>query len=165
MIEVATFAAGCFWAVEAAFRELKGVVDASVGYSGGHVKNPSYRDVCTGHTGHAESVQVKFDSSKVSYEKFLEVFWMIHDPTTLNRQGPDVGSQYRSIIFFHTARQKLQAEKSTAQLEKSRKFSMPIVTEIIPAADFYLAEEYHQRYIEKNPSAACHIDLQSIREL
>ena len=157
MTETATFAAGCFWGVEAAFRQINGVVNATVGYTGGTTKNPTYEQVCTHTTGHAEAVQVEFDPTHVSYEQLLEAFWTMHDPTTKNRQGPDVGSQYRSAIFYHTPSQQAAAEAAKAKLERSRRFPRPIVTEISPAAAFYLAEAYHQRYFEKNKDAQCHI--------
>ena len=152
----ATFAAGCFWGVEAAFRKVPGVVDAAVGYAGGHRDNPTYEDVCTGKTGHAEVVRVLYDPSKVSYEQLLEVFWNCHDPTTLNRQGPDVGTQYRSAVFFHSAEQEAAARASKQRLQASGPFkARPIVTEIAPAATFWRAEEYHQRYLEKRGQDAC----------
>jgi peptide-methionine (S)-S-oxide reductase len=153
----ATFAAGCFWGVEAAFSKVPGVVSTVVGYTGGHKENPTYRQVCSGRTGHAEAVQIMYDPTKVSYEQLLEVFWGIHDPTTLNRQGPDVGSQYCSAIFYHNERQRSAAETSKKRLEQSGKFNKLIVTEIVPAPKFYLAEEYHQRYFEKHGRAACHM--------
>ena len=149
MTEKTTFGAGCFWGVEAAFRQLKGVTSTSVGYSGGSFKTPTYGDVCTGQTGHAEVVQVEYDPSKVSYDELLRVFWQIHDPTTLNRQGPDVGTQYRSAIFFHTPEQNSAAEASKEKLQSSGRYKRPIVTEITPASEFYRAEEYHQQYLEK----------------
>ena len=157
MTEIATFAAGCFWGVEAKFRMIPGVVDAVVGYSNGHTKNPTYKDVCTDETGHAEVVQVTFDPAQVSYEKLLEAFWMLHDPTQMNRQGPDSGTQYRSAIFIHSSEQEADAKKSKAALEASGKFRRPIATEITPAGTFYRAEEYHQRYLEKRGAASCHI--------
>src|SRR5215217_7741214 len=144
----ATFGAGCFWEVEAAFRKIEGVVSTSVGYSGGTSENPTYKDVCTGQTGHAEVVEVEYDPSRVSYEELLEVFWENHDPTSLNRQGPDVGTQYRSAIFFHTPEQEAAARASKERAQG--RFKKPIVTEIKPASEFYRAEEYHQRYFEKN---------------
>lgn len=150
MTEKATFGAGCFWGVEAVFRKVKGVVSTTVGYSGGSSKNPTYRDVCSGRTGHAEVVQVEYDPSKTSYEELLSVFWGVHDPTQLNRQGPDVGTQYRSAIFFYNAEQEAAAKTAKAQLERSGRYRKPIVTEIIPASEFYTAEEYHQQYFEKN---------------
>ena len=155
--ETASFAAGCFWGVEAAFRELKGVKSTMVGYMGGHTEDPTYGDVCSGTTGHAETVQVIFDPSKISYEKLLETFWNKHDPTTKNRQGPDVGSQYRSIIFYHTEKQKNLAVASKNKLEVSGKYKDPIVTEIIPAHAFYPAEDYHQQYLEKRGRKFCGI--------
>ena len=150
MTEKTTFGAGCFWGVEAAFRQLKGVTSTSVGYSGGSFKTPTYGDVCTGQTGHAEVVQVEYDPSKVSYDELLRVFWQIHDPTTLNRQGPDVGTQYRSAIFFHTPEQNSAVEASKEKLQSSGRYKRPIVTEITPASEFYRAEEYHQQYLEKH---------------
>jgi len=152
----ATFGAGCFWGVEAAFRKIKGVVSTAVGYSGGTLPNPAYKDVCTDRTGHAEVVEVTYDPARVSYEGLLKVFWEAHNPTTLNRQGPDIGSQYRSAIFFHNAEQEAQARTSKEQLQKSGKYKKPIVTEIVPAAPFYRAEEYHQRYLEKQGIDTCH---------
>ena len=156
-MEKATFAAGCFWGVEARFREIPGVVDAAVGYTGGRLADPTYRDVCTGTTGHAEAVEVLFDPERVRYDDLLDAFWNLHDPTTPNRQGPDVGEQYRSAIFFHTPEQERAARDSKARLEESGRFKRPIVTEITPAARFWRAEEYHQRYLEKRGEAACGI--------
>ncbi len=153
----ATFAAGCFWGVEAAFRQIAGVKQTAVGYTGGHTKNPTYEQVCTDSTGHAEAVDVEFDPEQVSYEKLLEVFWTDHDPTQLNRQGPDHGSQYRSAIFYHTPEQRAVAEASKQALGDSGKFRHPIVTLIMPAAEFYRAEEYHQQYLEKRGQSSCHI--------
>jgi peptide-methionine (S)-S-oxide reductase len=153
----ASFAAGCFWGVEAAFRQVEGVLATAVGYEGGRTKNPSYEDVCTGTTGHAETVEVDYDPSKVSYEKLLDVFWENHDPTTMNRQGPDVGEQYRSVIFFHSPEQEATARKSKGELEKSGKYRRPIVTSIEPAVTFYRAEDYHQQYLEKRGLAHCRI--------
>ncbi|MDD1674763.1 MAG: peptide-methionine (S)-S-oxide reductase MsrA [Methanomicrobiales archaeon] len=152
----ATFAAGCFWGVEAAFRDVKGVVDTAVGYTGGTMKNPTYEDVCTGKTGHAEAVQVIYNPEIVSYEQLLDVFWEIHDPTQKNRQGPDFGTQYRSVIFYHSPVQESAARSSRDKLQRSGKYHMSIVTEIVPAQEFYRAEEYHQRYLEKHGRAACH---------
>lgn len=149
-MEKATFGAGCFWGVEARFRKVKGVIDAVVGYSGGKTKNPTYKDVCTDKTGHAEVVQVTYDPSIVSYEDLLEVFWNIHNPTTLNRQGWDIGTQYRSVVFYHSEGQKERALKLKDEFDKSGRYKNPIVTEITPASEFYRAEEYHQRYNEKN---------------
>jgi peptide-methionine (S)-S-oxide reductase len=156
MTEIATFGAGCFWGIEAAFRRVPGVVDAVVGYSGGEMPNPTYKDVCTDETGHAEVVQVTFDPAKLSYEKLLDAFWAMHDPTQVNRQGPDFGSQYRTAIFFHSPEQEVAAKKSKAALDASGKFRRPIATEITPAATFYRAEEYHQRYLDKRGAASCH---------
>lgn len=147
--KLATFGAGCFWGVEAAFRQLDGVADAAVGYMGGWVKDPTYEMVCTGQTGHAEVAQVEYDPSRISYERLLEVFWAIHDPTTLNRQGPDIGPQYRSVIFCHDEEQRAAAEASRKRLDESKRLRRPIVTEIKSAADFYRAEEYHQRFYER----------------
>jgi len=151
----ATFAAGCFWGVEAAFRQIPGVLEATSGYTGGEMANPSYQDVCTGRTGHAEAVQVTYDPTRISYERLLDAFWQIHDPTTPNRQGPDVGTQYRSAIFTHGADQQRLAEESRAKEQANQR--KPIVTEIVAASEFFPAEEYHQRYFEKNGGAACHI--------
>lgn len=157
MTELATFGAGCFWGVEVTFRNVPGVKDVMVGYLGGTMANPTYRDVCTGRTGHAEVVQVTYDPAEVSYDKLLDVFWENHDPTTLNRQGPDVGTQYRSAIFYHSPDQQRVAEASKARLEQSGRFRRPIVTEVTPASAFYPAEDYHQRYLEKRGLASCHI--------
>ncbi len=156
-MDKATFGAGCFWGVESAFRQVPGVVDAAVGYMGGKLENPGYRDVCTDRTGHAEVCQVTYDPAKASYEQLLDVFWSLHDPTLLNRQGPDVGTQYRSAVFFHTPEQEAAARASKARLEASGRYNRPIVTEITPAPTFWRAEEYHQRYFEKRGLApACH---------
>ena len=160
-LDKAIFAAGCFWGVEAAFAEIKGVLKTSVGYTGGRLKNPSYEDVCTGKTAHAEAVELEFDPGIVSYEKLLDVFWSIHDPTTLNRQGPDIGSQYRSVIFYNSPEQKKSALFSREKLQKTGIFKSPITTEIVPAGEFYRAEEYHQRYFQKRGiKPTCHIPLQ-----
>jgi peptide-methionine (S)-S-oxide reductase len=156
MTEIATFGAGCFWGIEAAFRRIPGVVDAAVGYSGGHTENPSYKDVCTDETGHAEVVQVTFDPAQLSYEKLLDAFWQMHDPTQVNRQGPDFGSQYRTAIFFHSPEQEAAAKKSVAALTASGKFKRPIATEITSAGPFYRAEEYHQKYLQKRGAPSCH---------
>ena len=153
----ATFAAGCFWGVEATFGQINGVTRTEVGYTGGSMDNPTYRDVCTDRTGHAEAVQVEYDPAKVSYEQLLDVFWANHDPTTLNRQGPDAGTQYRSAIFFHSPEQEKVAQASKETLDKSGRFRRPIVTQIVPAVTFYPAEEYHQKYLEKRGLATCHI--------
>ena len=154
---IATFGAGCFWGVEAAFRQLAGVTGTAVGYLGGSLKNPTYKDVCSGDTGHAEVVQVEYDPAKASFEDLLNVFWTNHDPTTMNRQGPDVGAQYRSAIFFHTPEQESAARASKDTLQASGKIRRPIVTEITPASEFYRAEDYHQQYLEKRGLSHCHI--------
>lgn len=153
--EQATFAMGCFWGVEVTFRNTPGVKDAIVGYTGGHTANPTYQEVCSDATGHAEAILVTYDPAEISYEDLLKVFWDNHNPTTLNRQGPDVGTQYRSAIFYHSAAQKAAAETSKAAM--AGRFPRPIVTEIVPTAPFYPAEEYHQRYLEKRGLASCHI--------
>ncbi len=152
----ATFAAGCFWGVEDAFRQVKGVVSTAVGYIGGHTENPTYKDVCANTTGHAEAVEVDFDPNQVSYKELLAVFFQSHDPTQLNRQGPDYGTQYRSAIFFHDATQEAEAREAVAALGKSGIFKRPIVTQIAAAPVFYRAEEYHQKYFEKQGIRACH---------
>lgn len=154
--EKATFAAGCFWGIEAAFRQVPGVIDAVSGYTGGHMQNPSYRQVCSDQTGHAEAVDVTYDPQRVSYDDLLRIFWQIHDPTTPNRQGPDVGTQYRSAIFVHDADQRERAKASLRQEQQNH--SRPIVTEIADATTFYPAEEYHQRYYDKH-GVACHVNL------
>ena len=156
MTDTATFGAGCFWGVEVAFQRVPGVVDTAAGYSGGEKPNPSYEDVCTDETGHAEVVQVTFDPAKVSYEELLDTFWQAHDPTQINRQGPDFGAQYRSAIFFHSPEQEAAAKKSRATLEASGKLKRPVATEITPASAFYRAEEYHQKYLQKRGVASCH---------
>ncbi len=153
---IAIFAAGCFWGVQELFDEVKGVIKTTVGYTGGHTKNPTYREVCSDKTGHAEALQIEYDPKIVSYEKLLEIFWNSHNPTTKNRQGPDVGSQYRSAIFYYTKEQQTAAQKSKETLDKSGKFNKPIVTEIVEAKEFYPAEEYHQKYNEKN-GVSCRI--------
>jgi peptide-methionine (S)-S-oxide reductase len=153
----ATFAAGCFWGVEDAFRQVKGVTSTTVGYTGGTTKNPTYKEVCTDRTGHAEAVEVEFDPHEVSYRELLALFFQSHDPTTLNRQGPDFGSQYRSAIFFHDAEQEKEAREAKAALEKAGVFKRPIVTQIVPAPDFYRAEDYHQQYFEKQGIRSCHL--------
>lgn len=154
-MEKATFGAGCFWGVEAAYRQIPGVLSTAVGYSGGNAVNPTYEQVCTGRTGHAEVVEVTFDPARVSYEQMLDVFWENHDPTTLNRQGPDIGTQYRSAIFFHSPEQESSAR---ASLEKAQaRFRRPIVTQIEPASAFYIAEDYHQQYLEKRGLSTCKI--------
>jgi peptide-methionine (S)-S-oxide reductase len=150
--EVATLAGGCFWCLEAVYDELKGVLDVTSGYAGGHVVNPSYQQVCGGDTGHAEVVRIAFDPSRVSYREILEVFFTIHDPTTLNRQGADVGTQYRSAIYYHSDEQKRVAEEVMAEITASGIWKNPIVTELTPAPEFYPAEEYHQEYFARNPN-------------
>jgi peptide-methionine (S)-S-oxide reductase len=156
-MEKATFAEGCFWGVEANFQSTPGVISAVSGYTGGKTENPSYEDVCSGRTGHAEAVEVEFDPTKVSYDDLLKIFWTSHDPTTPNRQGPDVGTQYRSAIFFHDAAQEAAARASKEALEKSGKLKRPIVTEIVAAGPFYRAEEYHQKYFAKHGLHGCGI--------
>jgi peptide-methionine (S)-S-oxide reductase len=153
--ETATFGAGCFWGVEIAFRNVPGVTDTAVGYEGGSLPNPTYEDVCSHTTGHAEVVQVEFDPEEVSYEELLDLFWDVHDPTQVNRQGPDVGSNYRSVIFFHSPEQQEQALASKARVQA--RFDRPIATEIAPASDFWRAEEYHQQYLVKHGLATCRI--------
>src|SRR6478672_11013442 len=155
-MEEATFGAGCFWGVEAAFRQIPGVTATTVGYLGGTMRNPTYRDVCTGRTGHAEVVRVTYDPARISYNDLLRVFWENHDPTTLNRQGPDVGEQYRSAIFVHSPEQEAAATASKARLEASGRFRRPIVTQVLPATSFWRAEEYHQQYLAKRGISSCH---------
>ncbi|HEX8235306.1 MAG TPA: peptide-methionine (S)-S-oxide reductase MsrA [Abditibacteriaceae bacterium] len=155
-MEKATFGAGCFWGVEEAFRQTPGVTSTAVGYAGGTLDNPTYEQVCTGRTGHAEVVQVEFDPAQVSYEQLLQVFWENHNPTQLNRQGPDVGTQYRSAIFYHSPEQQAAAQRSKQQLEASGRFNRPVVTQIEAASTFYRAEEYHQQYLEKRGMRSCH---------
>lgn len=156
-LEVATFGAGCFWGIEEAFRKQKGVIETEVGYEGGNFPNPTYEDVCSDKTGHAEVVRLGYDPAEISYKNLLDIFWKIHDPTTPNRQGPDEGSQYRSVIFYHTPEQKLLAEESKESVELSGRYANPIVTEIFPAKKFWRAEEYHQKYIMKGGHATCPI--------
>jgi methionine-S-sulfoxide reductase len=155
--EIATFAAGCFWGVESIFKQVKGVVETTAGYTGGSYPNPTYLDVCTGITGHAEAVKVKYDSKIVSYEDLLSIFWRAHNPTTPNRQGPDVGTQYRSAIFYHGEAQRKAAEKSKEDFDLSGVYSNRTVTQIRPASTFYDAEDYHQDYLEKRSGRSCHI--------
>ena len=154
-MDTAIFAAGCFWGVEAKFRQIEGVAETEVGYTGGHTESPTYRKVCAGNTGHAEAVRVQFDPEVVTYEKLVRFFWTMHDPTTRNRQGPDVGSQYRSAIFTHSEKQQRVAERVKKELEEAGSFQRPITTEIAPAGEFTRAEEYHQRYFEKNGGGGC----------
>ena len=156
-IEKATFGAGCFWGVEAAFAAIKGVTATAVGFEGGTLPQPSYKDVCTDKTGHAEVVELEFDPSVVSYEALLEAFFSFHDPTTLNRQGPDVGTQYRSAIFYHSPEQQAVATAKLAQIIAEKRFKQPVVTQVEPATTFWRAEEYHQRYLEKQGKTSCHI--------
>ena len=158
-MEKASFGAGCFWGVEAAFRELDGVTATAVGYMGGQTRNPTYREVCTDETGHAEVVQVDYDPAKIGYDQLLDLFWQMHDPTTRNRQGPDAGSQYRSAIFTHSSEQEAVARLSKSRLEASGRFRRPVVTEIEPAGEFYRAEDYHQQYLEKRGLASCHVNF------
>ena len=153
----ATFGAGCFWGVEEAFRPIPGVVATAAGYLGGTLDNPTYEDVCTGGTGHAEVVEVEFDPAVVGYDTLLGVFWKNHDPTTINRQGPDIGTQYRSAIFYHDDEQKAQAEQSKADANASGSFRRPVVTEVTPASTFHKAEEYHQKYLAKHGRSHCHL--------
>ena len=156
-MQEATFGAGCFWGVEDAFRQVDGVITTAVGYSGGDFENPSYEDVCAGGTGHAEVVKIEYDENKVSFEELLQIFWNIHDPTTFNRQGPDIGSQYRSAIFIHSQEQEISAFASRKALEASKKYQNSVVTEIVPAKTFYRAEEYHQLYFQKRGISHCKI--------
>lgn len=156
-MQKAAFGAGCFWGIEDVFRKINGVVSTQVGYMGGSLKNPTYHDVCTGRTGHAEVVEVTYDASQVSYEDLLSVFWRIHDPTQLNRQGPDIGTNYRSVIFYYTEEQKEVAEKSKMNLSKSGRYRRPIVTEIVPSSTFWRAEEYHQQYYAKGSGGSCRL--------
>ncbi len=156
-MQKATFGAGCFWGVEETFRQVKGVTNTAVGYLGGTFVNPTYEDVCTGRTGHAEVVEVEYDAAQVTYDDLLKVFWANHDPTQLNRQGPDTGTQYRSGIFYHTPEQREAAEKSKEQLEQSGRLKRPVATEITPASIFYPAEDYHQQYLAKRGLSHCHV--------
>ena len=156
-METATFGAGCFWGVEVRFRQEPGVTETAVGYEGGKLDNPTYKDVCTDRTGHAEVVEVKFDPAKVSYQRLLDLFFELHDPTQLNRQGPDWGAQYRSVIFFHSPEQEAVAKATIARLTEQKAFKKPIVTQVVPAENFWRAEEYHQKYLEKRGLSSCHI--------
>jgi peptide-methionine (S)-S-oxide reductase len=155
--ELATFGAGCFWGVEVTFRQIPGVLDAVSGYSGGTMPNPTYEDVCSDRTGHAEVVQVTFDPARVTYDKLLDVFFTSHDPTQMNRQGPDVGRQYRSAVFYHSDEQRAAAETAKRRWDESGRWKRPVVTEVSPAGPFWKAEEYHQRYLEKRGLASCHV--------
>ena len=153
----ATFAAGCFWGVEARFQQLPGVIATAVGYEGGALDKPTYHDVCTDRTGHAEAVEIDYDPAQITYEQLLEEFFALHDPTQLNRQGPDHGTQYRSAIFYHSPEQEAAAKAFIARLTAEKKFSKPIVTQVVPAETFWRAEEYHQKYLEKRGAVSCHI--------
>jgi peptide-methionine (S)-S-oxide reductase len=156
-METATFGAGCFWGVEVRFQQEPGVTETAVGYEGGKLDNPTYKDVCTDRTGHAEVVEVKFDPAKVSYQRLLDLFFELHDPTQLNRQGPDWGAQYRSAVFFHSPEQEAAAKATIVRLNEQKAFKKPIVTEVVPAETFWRAEEYHQKYLEKRGAVSCHI--------
>ena len=162
MVKKATFGAGCFWGVEAAFRQIEGVTKTEVGYEGGHLENPTYQDVCSHTTGHAEVVEVTYDPERVSYEQLLEVFWNKHNPTQKNRQGWDIGDQYRSVVFFHDEEQRAAAERSKAELDASGRYRKPVVTLVEPAQTFYRAEEYHQRYLEKQGRSSCTTQLAEV---
>ncbi len=155
-MQTATFAAGCFWGVEAAFSKVDGVIDTKVGYAGGSTDNPTYEQVCSDQTGHAEVVKVEYDETKLSFQELLNIFFWCHDPTQLNRQGPDVGRQYRSAIFFHSTEQESLAKELIEEMNKSGEFKDPVVTEVLPASTFWMAEEYHQRYFEKKGVDMCH---------
>jgi peptide-methionine (S)-S-oxide reductase len=156
-MERATFAMGCFWGPEVLFKKVPGVIETTVGYTGGHVPNPTYEKVCSGTTGHAEAIEIKYDPKIISYKELLDIFWAHHNPTTYNRQGPDTGEQYRAAIFFHNDEQKKLAVESLDRLIESKKYAEPIVTEVVEATEFYPAEEYHQDYADKNPHYVCHI--------
>ncbi len=156
-MEKATFGAGCFWGVQTTFDQIPGVIETAVGYEGGELKNPTYRQVCTDRTGHAEVLEISFDPERISYQNLLDVFFSAHNPTQLNRQGPDHGTQYRSVIFYHSPQQQQAATETIARLTAARKFTQPIVTQVVPAAAFWPAEEYHQKYLEKRGMANCHI--------
>jgi peptide-methionine (S)-S-oxide reductase len=156
-METATFGAGCFWGVEETFRRLPGVTQTAVGYMGGATERPTYEDVCTDRTGHAEVVQVEYDPAQITYDKLLEVFFDCHDPTQVNRQGPDFGTQYRSVVFYHTPPQQAEAEGAKQRLAASGRYQRPIATQVVPAATFWRAEEYHQQYLQKRGMASCHV--------
>jgi peptide-methionine (S)-S-oxide reductase len=156
-MEKATFGAGCFWGVEAAFQQISGVIETAVGYEGGALENPSYKEVCTDKTGHAEVVELTFDPARVKYERLLDAFFSLHDPTQLNRQGPDWGTQYRSVVFFHSPEQEDAARKIIEQMGAEGQFAKPIVTQVVPAQTFWRAEDYHQKYLEKRGALSCHI--------
>ena len=159
MIEKATFGGGCFWGVEARFRELEGIISTRVGYSGGNTEKPTYQDVCTDKTGHVEVVEVTYESTQIAYSKLLDIFFRVHDPTQINRQGVDIGTQYRSVIFYHSEKQKRLAVEKIQELELLKIFRKPIVTQIMPAVTFWEAEEYHQQYLEKQGRVTCHLSL------
>ena len=156
-MEKATFGAGCFWGVEARFQQVPGVMETAVGYEGGALENPTYKEVCTDRTGHAEVVELTFDPQKVSYSALLDLFFELHDPTQVNRQGPDWGAQYRTVVFFHSPEQEAAARQTIARLDGSRKYAKPIATQVVPAGTFWRAEEYHQKYLEKRGAVSCHI--------
>ena len=156
-MEKATFGAGCFWGVEARFQQVPGVIETAVGYEGGSLENPTYKDVCTDRTGHAEVVELTFDPQKVSYKALLDLFFELHDPTQVNRQGPDWGTQYRTVIFFHSPEQEATAKGAIAGLDASHQYAKPIATQVVPAGTFWRAEEYHQKYLEKRGAVSCHI--------
>jgi peptide-methionine (S)-S-oxide reductase len=156
-MEKATFAAGCFWGVEARFQQLPGVIATAVGYEGGLLASPTYQQVCTDRTGHAEAVEIDFDPSKISYQQLLDEFFALHDPTQLNRQGPDWGSQYRSVVFYHSPEQEKAAKETIARFAAEKRFSKPVVTQVVPAETFWRAEDYHQKYLEKRGAVSCHI--------
>lgn len=163
-ISVATFAGGCFWGVEEAFLKVPGVLSTTVGYAGGITENPTYREVCTGRTGHAEAIQIHYDPEKVDYNQLLEIFWTVHDPTQVNRQGNDVGTQYRSVIFYHTPEQEEKARISIKKLEESGIFRKPIVTELVPVTKFWTAEDYHQKYLQMHFGGYCHVNMKKVRD-
>jgi peptide-methionine (S)-S-oxide reductase len=156
-MEKATFAAGCFWGVEARFQQLPGVSATAVGYEGGSLASPTYQQVCTDRSGHAEAVEIDFDPSKISYQQLLDEFFALHDPTQLNRQGPDWGSQYRSVVFYHSPEQEKAAKETIARFTAEKRFSKPVVTQVVPAETFWRAEDYHQKYLEKRGAVSCHI--------
>jgi peptide-methionine (S)-S-oxide reductase len=156
-MEKATFGAGCFWGVERRFQDVPGVIETAVGYEGGTLDSPTYKDVCTDRTGHAEVVELTFDPAKVSYQSLLDLFFELHDPTQVNRQGPDWGTQYRTVIFAHSPEQEKAARETIARLEADHRFSKPIATQVVPASTFWRAEEYHQKYLEKRGAASCHV--------
>ena len=163
-INVATFAGGCFWGVEEAFLKVPGVMSTKVGYTGGTTNNPTYKEVCSGRTGHAEAIEIEYDPEMVDYNQLLEIFWTVHDPTQVNRQGFDVGTQYRSAIFYHDAEQEKKARISIKKLEKSGIFHKPIATELVPAKKFWIAEDYHQKYLQVHPGGYCHVSMKEVRD-